>query len=90
MTSALEALSTSGSSAMDVDNPGQRACENLPISSVKGGARNSKLYQAQIKQIKALVSRLGRALAELFGLLVKVIVLYYSCILYERCCSEII
>lgn len=77
MTSALEALSTSGSSAMDVDNPGQNACEKFPISSATGAAKNSKFYHTQIKQLKALVSRLGRALAELFGLLVKVIALYY-------------
>lgn len=82
VTSAMEALSTNGSSAMDIDNPGQSACEDLPISSITGGAEKSKSksYHTQIKQIKPLLSgasRLGRALAELFGLLVKVVIKMY-------------
>lgn len=78
----MEALSTNGSAAMDIDNPSQSTCEDLPSSSVTGGAEKSKSksYHTQIKQIKPLLSgasRLGRALAELFGLLVKVTILYY-------------
>ena len=74
----MEALSTNGSCAMDIDNPCQSTCEDLPSSSAAGGAEKTKTksYHTQIKQIKPLLSgasRLGRALAELFGLLVKVL-----------------
>lgn len=73
VTSAMEALTTNGSaSTMDVDDVGQ--VEGCASGSEKG---KSKQLQMQIKQIKPLLSgasRLGRALAELFGLLVKLCV----------------
>lgn len=69
----MEALSTNSTSAMDIDNTAQNSTEdNAGNSSDKPRTR---IYHAQIKQIKPLLSgasRLGRALAELFGLLVKV------------------
>lgn len=86
----MEALSTSGSSAMDVDNAGQSTCEDLPVSSVRVGAEKSKSYHTQIKQIKPLLSgasRLARALAELFRLLAKVIV-FNIVILHVFCIKE--
>ncbi|UYV80320.1 HUWE1 [Cordylochernes scorpioides] len=65
VTTAMQALSTNGN-AMEVDEP-------------NGGSDKPKSaqIQSQIKQIKPLLSgasRLGRALAELFGLLVKLCV----------------
>lgn len=79
VTSAMEALSTNSTSAMDVDNTGQNISpEDSSASSIAGIEKSkSKSYHSQIKQIKPLLSgasRLGRALAELFGLLVKLCV----------------
>ena len=67
---AMESLTTSESSAtpMETDDNDENADKKSKISP---------LLQAQIKQIKPLLSassRLGRALAELFGLLVKLCV----------------
>ncbi|XP_023243826.1 E3 ubiquitin-protein ligase HUWE1-like [Centruroides sculpturatus] len=72
VTSAMEALSTNGStSVMEIDDT-----ESNSSAAEKPKGKSSQL-QAQIKQIKPLLSgasRLGRALAELFGLLVKLCV----------------
>ena len=81
VTTAMEALTTESSdSNMDTSN-GAAACTNSGGGSADSGEevkkKTSPLLQAQIKQIKPLLSgssRLGRALAELFGLLVKLCV----------------
>ncbi|XP_054708625.1 E3 ubiquitin-protein ligase HUWE1-like [Uloborus diversus] len=79
VSSAMETLSTNGSSLMDVDE----ACHcSSSDDVVNGNPQNgekpkAKAFHAQIKLIKPLLSgasRLGRALAELFGLLVKLCV----------------
>lgn len=88
VTSAMEALSTEPSTsttAMEVDEAASTS--NASSSLVDAGtscdmeSKNNKgklaQLQAQVKQIKPLLSgasRLGRALAELFGLLVKLCV----------------
>ncbi|GFW06187.1 e3 ubiquitin-protein ligase HUWE1 [Trichonephila clavipes] len=75
VTSAMEALSTNSSSAMDIDEQ----CISSE-DSANGNSSSEKFKPksfSQIKQIKPLLSgasRLGRALAELFGLLVKLCV----------------
>lgn len=72
VTSAMEALSTNGNtSVMEIDDT-----ESNSSAADKPKGKSSQL-QTQIKQIKPLLSgasRLGRALAELFGLLVKLCV----------------
>ncbi|XP_076304373.1 LOW QUALITY PROTEIN: HECT, UBA and WWE domain containing E3 ubiquitin protein ligase 1 [Tachypleus tridentatus] len=77
VTSAMEALSTNGgTSAMEVDES-STVVDGINNSEIKQKGKISPLLQAQIKQIKPLLSgasRLGRALAELFGLLVKLCV----------------
>ena len=67
---AMESLSTSDHQPMNIDT------EQPSTSSDKEGKKSklSPALQAQVKQMKPLLtvsSRLGRALAELFGLLVK-------------------
>lgn len=95
----MEALSTNSTSAMDLDASGQTtSSEDSSVNSAAGNEKpKSKSYHAQIKQIKPLLSgasRLGRALAELFGLLVKVLfhlVIFYiymhSFILFNHSCQ---
>ncbi|GFQ86462.1 e3 ubiquitin-protein ligase HUWE1 [Trichonephila clavata] len=75
VTSAMEALSTNSSSAMDIDD------QCITTDDSANGNSSSEKFKpksfSQIKQIKPLLSgasRLGRALAELFGLLVKLCV----------------
>ncbi|GFT18781.1 e3 ubiquitin-protein ligase HUWE1 [Nephila pilipes] len=76
VTSAMEALSTNSSSAMDIDD----GCHCISTDESANGNSGEKFKPksfSQIKQIKPLLSgasRLGRALAELFGLLVKLCV----------------
>lgn len=76
MTSAMEALSTD-SNIMEIDEPAKSATSGA-LPTVVTSANKPKLslaLQMQIKQMKPLLSsssRLGRALAEFFGLLVKV------------------
>ncbi|KFM70450.1 E3 ubiquitin-protein ligase HUWE1, partial [Stegodyphus mimosarum] len=78
VTTAMEALSTNSSSAMDIDEGCNCSTDDGASGASAGGEKvKSKAYHAQIKQIKPLLSgasRLGRALAELFGLLVKLCV----------------
>ena len=67
---AMESLSTSDHQPMNIDS------EQPSTSNDKEGKKSklSPALQAQVKQMKPLLtvsSRLGRALAELFGLLVK-------------------
>ncbi|GFY42597.1 e3 ubiquitin-protein ligase HUWE1 [Trichonephila inaurata madagascariensis] len=75
VTSAMEALTTNSSSAMDIDE------QCITTEESANGNSSSEKFKpksfSQIKQIKPLLSgasRLGRALAELFGLLVKLCV----------------
>ncbi|XP_035214633.1 E3 ubiquitin-protein ligase HUWE1-like [Stegodyphus dumicola] len=78
VTTAMEALSTNSSSAMDIDEGCNCSTDDGASGVSVGGEKvKSKTYHSQIKQIKPLLSgasRLGRALAELFGLLVKLCV----------------
>lgn len=69
VSAAMESLSTSENLSMPMDTEESHSSD-LNAKKVK----MSPVLQAQIKQIKPLLSassRLGRALAELFGLLVK-------------------
>ncbi|GAB6020027.1 hypothetical protein CHUAL_014109 [Chamberlinius hualienensis] len=75
VTSAMEALSTD-SNTMEVDEPSKSPSASTSTSAATK-PKLSLCLQAQIKHIKPLLSsssRLGRALAEFFGLLVKLCV----------------
>ncbi|KAG8199864.1 hypothetical protein JTE90_015857 [Oedothorax gibbosus] len=76
--SAMEALSTGSlSPAMDIEDSCHCISSEDSVSSINLEKPKVKAYSSQIKQIKPLLSgasRLGRALAELFGLLVKLCV----------------
>lgn len=84
----MEALSTSSFSpamaaAMDVEDSCQCISAEDSVNGTSTGfdKQKTKTYSSQIKQIKPLLSgasRLGRALAELFGLLVKVSKNYFK------------
>lgn len=82
VSAAMQSLTTSENSvmAMEVEDQVPSGETSLSELSTVLAAKKSKLspaMQAQIKQIKPLLSassRLGRALAELFGLLVKLCV----------------
>ena len=81
MTSAVKALSLNSSSAMDIDDPSQSACEDMLTSHDAGKTDKpkTKFYHIRTKQIKPLlseISKLGQALAKLFGILVKVFSFY--------------
>ena len=74
VSAAMETLTTSESSATPMETE-----DNSPTTETPENKKSkmSPVLQAQIKQIKPLLSassRLGRALAELFGLLVKLCV----------------
>ena len=76
VTSAMEQLTTETLDAME---PGSEPLPGLDTEGTSGekSKPTNPLLQSQIKQIKPLLSgssRLGRALAELFGLLVKLCV----------------
>ncbi len=73
VSAAMEGLSTSEKTATPMDTEDSSSVD--PTDNKK--SKISPILQAQIKQIKPLLSassRLGRALAELFGLLVKLCV----------------
>ncbi|KAF8790741.1 E3 ubiquitin-protein ligase HUWE1 like protein [Argiope bruennichi] len=79
VTSAMEALSTNScSSAMDIDDSCHcTSMEDTTNGSLASAEKIKPKGYTQLKQIKPLLSgasRLGRALAELFGLLVKLCV----------------
>ncbi|MCP3665666.1 MAG: hypothetical protein GY696_24735 [Gammaproteobacteria bacterium] len=81
VTSAMEQLTTdsSDSNMMDTTGPAAASTSAEVASGTEAGKdkKTNPQLQAQIKQIKPLLSgssRLGRALAELFGLLVKLCV----------------
>ena len=77
VSAAMESLTTSESvaSPMEAEDSSSALITVMDSSGTTGGKKKlSPLMQTQIKQIKPLLSassRLGRALAELFGLLVK-------------------
>ena len=72
---AMESLTTSEAACpMETDDLLGAAGLSVPGSAAAAGGKYNKLIQNRIRQIKPLLtasSRLGRALAELFGLLVK-------------------
>lgn len=81
VTSAMEQLTTdsSDSNMMDTTGPPAASTSAEAAAGTEAGKdkKTNPQLQAQIKQIKPLLSgssRLGRALAELFGLLVKLCV----------------
>ena len=72
----MEQLTTESALEGDAPDPAGPALPGLGPEGA-AAARTNPLLQSQIKQIKPLLSgssRLGRALAELFGLLVKLCV----------------
>ena len=77
VSAAMETLTTSESAASPMEVEESLTLSQTATSDTNGSQKKSKLssaFQTQIKQIKPLLSvtsRLGRALAELFGLLVK-------------------
>ena len=79
VTSAMENLTTDSNMETDVLEAGENMEVPSPATSTAAETekKSNPLLQSQIKQIKPLLSgssRLGRALAELFGLLVKLCV----------------
>ena len=74
VTSAMENLTTDSNMEPEMMETASNDNDIVPGDKTDGDKKSNPLLQSQIKQIKPLLSgssRLGRSLAELFGLLVK-------------------